>query len=55
MSDVVIFLRENFRAMLAVGGGPEMGMMMSSMGTDTVMNYVTLGHRRYRMNKDKRS
>lgn len=47
MSDVVVFYRENFRVMLEVGGGPEMGAMISTMGISTIMNYITLAHRRY--------
>lgn len=55
MSNVVVFFRTNFKVMLEVGGGPEMGAMISSMGIDTVMNYITLAHRRYRENKEKRN
>jgi hypothetical protein len=55
MSDVVVFFRTNFRIMLEVSGGAEMGAMMSTLGLDTVMNYVTLAHRRYRENKEKRA
>eukprot|EP00347_Sterkiella_histriomuscorum_P022410 403338593 len=55
LSDVVVFLRSNFRVMLEVGGGPEMGGMISSMGIEPVMNYVTMGHRRYKENKERRA
>ena len=41
--------------MLEVGGGPEMGVMISSMGIEPVMNYVTMGHRRYKENKERRA
>lgn len=54
MSDVVVFFRANFRVMLEVGGGPDMGGMIGMMGIEPIMNYVTMAHKRYRENKDKR-
>jgi hypothetical protein len=53
MSDVVIFFRENLKVMIEAGAGPEMGMMLSGMGTDTVMKYITLAYNRYKSNKEK--
>jgi hypothetical protein len=50
---VIIFFRENFKIMLEVAGGPEMGMMMSGMGTETIMRFVTGGYKRYIANKDR--
>jgi uncharacterized protein YrrD len=53
MSDVVVFLRENFKALIQAGTGPEMGMMVSAMGTDTIMNYVTKAYQQYRERKEQ--
>jgi len=47
MSDVVVFLRENFKKLIQAGTGPEMGMMIGALGTDTIMNYVTKAYRKY--------
>ncbi len=54
MQDVVVFFRQNFRVVLEAGAGPEMGSMVGGLGTDTIMNYVTIGYRRYQDNKAKR-
>ena len=51
MQDVVVFFRENFKILIAQGAGPEMGMMVSAMGTDTLMQYVTKAYARYREKK----
>jgi hypothetical protein len=53
MSDVVVFFRENFKIMIEAGAGPEMGMMMGGIGTDSIMKYVTVGYKRYQENKEK--
>ena len=53
IQDVVIFFRENFKALIQAGAGPEMGMMIGGMGTDTLMQYVTKAYTRYRQNKDR--
>ncbi len=53
MSDVVIFLRDNFKALIQAGAGPEMGMMIGALGTDTIMNYVTKAYAKYREKKDQ--
>lgn len=55
MSDVVVFFRSNFKVMLEVGGGPEMGAMIGTMGIEPVMKYVTMAHKRYRENKERRA
>lgn len=55
MSDVVIFFRHNFKTMFEVSSGPEMAAMISGIGTDTVMNYITIGYKRYQENKSKRN
>jgi hypothetical protein len=52
MSDVVIFFRDNFKDLIIAGAGPEMGMMIQMMGTDTIMRYVNSGYSRF---KDRRS
>ena len=52
MSDVVIFLRDNFKAMIQAGAGPEMGMMIGALGTDTIMNFVIKGYDKYREKKE---
>lgn len=44
ISDVVAFFRANFRVMLEVGGGPDMGGMIGMMGIEPVMKYVTMAH-----------
>lgn len=54
MSDVVIFFRENFRLLLEVAAGPETGAMISGLGTDAIMRYITKAYNRYRENKHKR-
>lgn len=41
MSDVVVFLRENILNIIKQSTGPEMGMMIGMLGTDTVMNMIT--------------
>jgi len=51
MSDVVVFLRENFKKLIQVGTGPEMGMMIGALGTDTIMNYVTKAYAKYQVKK----
>lgn len=47
MQDVVVFFRENLVVILEVASGPEMGAMLSAVGTDTVMNYITMAYKRY--------
>ncbi len=54
MSDVVVFYRENFMTMLEAGGGQEIGASIAGIGTDTIMNYITIGYRRYQRNKEAR-
>lgn len=51
MQDVVIFFRENFKKLIELAAGPEMGMMVSMLGTDTIMNFVTKAFTRYRSKK----
>ena len=51
MQDVVIFFRENFKTVIEAAAGPDMGMMVAMMGTDTIMNYVTKCYTRYRERK----
>lgn len=51
MSDVVVFFRENFKEMLMLAAGPEMGMMVGMMGTDFIMNQVNSANNRYRERK----
>lgn len=51
LTDVVVFFRDNFKALLIAGAGPEMGMMVSMMGTDTIMRYVTSANNRYKERK----
>lgn len=41
MQDVVLFLRENLKKLIESASGPEMAGMMGTLGTDTIMNYVT--------------
>lgn len=53
MSDVVVFYRENLKTMLLTAGGPEMGGMISSMGTETAMQYVQKGYKRYKELKER--
>jgi hypothetical protein len=51
MQDVVIFFRENFKTLIQVGAGPEMGMMIGTFGTDTIMNQITKAFARYKERK----
>jgi hypothetical protein len=55
MSDVIVFFRENIRILLEVAAGPEMGAMVSGLGTDTFMKLVTRAFIRYKENKAKRA
>lgn len=41
MQDVVLFFRENFKAIISESAGPDMAMIVGTMGTDTVMKYVS--------------
>ena len=50
---MVIFLRENFKTLIEVGTGPEMGMMIGALGTDTMMGYVTRSYSKYRELKEQ--
>jgi len=52
MSDVVIFLRENILNIIKESTGPEMGMMIGMLGTDTVMNMITKSYSSYREKKE---
>lgn len=40
MEGVVPFFRENVRIMLEKAAGPEMGLMVSGMGTDMIMKFI---------------
>ena len=51
MQDVVVFYRENFKVIIRAGAGPEMGEMLGGIGTNTVMQYVTIAFTRYREKK----
>lgn len=51
MQDVMIFFRDNFKALLIAAAPPDMGMMISMMGTDVVMKYIIAGNNRYRERK----
>jgi hypothetical protein len=50
-----VFLRENFKKLIQAGTGPEMGMMIGALGTDTIMNYVTKAYAMYQDKKQKLS
>ena len=45
-----MFFRENLKIALESAGGAEMGAMMSGMGVDPIMNFVTTAYKRYREN-----
>jgi hypothetical protein len=51
MQDTVVFLRENILNLIKEGTGPEMSMMVSMIGTDTVMKLITTNYQRYKENK----
>jgi predicted lipoprotein len=51
MQDTVVFLRENILNLIKEGTGPEMSMMVSMIGTDTVMKLITNNYQRYKENK----
>jgi hypothetical protein len=51
MQDTVVFLRENIINLIKEGTGPEMSMMVSMLGTDTVMKLITSNYQRYKENK----
>jgi hypothetical protein len=53
MQDVVIFYRENLKLMIEAGAGPEMGSMLSGLGTDTIMKYITTAYKTYKENQEK--
>ena len=50
---MVVFFRDNFKALIQASAGPEMGMMISGLGTNTIMNYITKAYTRYRDNKER--
>lgn len=54
LSDVILFYRANVRIQLEVAGGPEMGMLLSSMGLEKAMGLITSAHQRYSQNKQSK-
>jgi hypothetical protein len=51
MQDVVIFFRENLKRVVQQAVGPEMGMMVAMMGTDSIMKFVTKSYSHYKEKK----
>ena len=51
MQDVVIFCRENFKVLIEAATGPEMGMMIGMLGTNTIMDYITKSYASYKQRK----
>jgi hypothetical protein len=51
LQDTLVFLRENILNLIKEGTGPEMSMMVSMIGTDTIMNLITSNYQRYKENK----
>jgi len=47
MQDVVIFFRENLKRVVEQAVGPEMGMMVAMMGTDSIMKFITKSFSHY--------
>jgi hypothetical protein len=54
MDDVVIFFRENLKIILESAGGPEMGAMISGMGIEPIMGFVTKSYAKYREMKESK-
>lgn len=54
MQDVIIFFRKNLEKVLTEMGGPEMGMMISMMGTETSMTFIINSYKTYEVEKEKR-
>ena len=51
MQDVVIFFRENLKRVVEQAVGPEMGMMVAMMGTDSIMKFITKSYSHYKEKK----
>lgn len=51
MQDVVIFFRENLKRVVEQAVGPEMGMMVTMMGTDSIMKFITKSYSHYKERK----
>lgn len=51
MQDTIVFLKENILNLIKEGTGPEMSMMVSMVGADTVMNLITRNYQQYKEKK----
>lgn len=47
LPDVIVFFRENLKTLVEIGVGEELRMMISAMGNNVIMTYITKAYKFY--------